>query len=89
MRDTVPVEGLKTKIHGHSLLDIAREILPISRQGLVAREQKNSDGYDESHFLSSIEEVVARGTTLAEEMLRSYHTRFDGSVEPMFDEFAF
>jgi glutamate--cysteine ligase len=33
--------------------------------------------------------VVARGTTLSEEMLRAYHTRFDGSVEPMFDEFAY
>jgi glutamate--cysteine ligase len=89
MRDTVPVEGLKAKIHGHTLLDIAREVLPIAKQGLVARARKNRDGYDESHFISSIEEVVARGTTLSEELLRAYHTRFDGSVEPMFDEFAY
>ena len=89
LRDAVPVEGLKATIKGHSLLDVAREVLAISKKGLSARGQKNRDGYDESHFLSSIEEVVARGTSLSEELLRAYHTRFDGSVEPVFSEFAF
>ena len=56
---------------------------------MKARGQKIRDGYDESHFLSSIEEVVARGTSLSEELLRAYHTRFDGSVEPVFSEFAY
>jgi glutamate--cysteine ligase len=89
LRDAVPVDGLKATIKGHSLLNIAREVLAISKKGLVSRGQKNRDGYDESHFLSSIEEVVARGTSLSEELLRAYHTRFDGSVEPVFDEFAY
>ena len=89
LRADVPKLGLGAVIQGHSLRDIARETLKISRDGLKSRNRLNEDGYDETHFLSSLEEVVARGTTSAEEMLKSYHLRWGKSVEPAFDEFAF
>ena len=41
------------------------------------------------HFLSTLDEVVARGTTSAEEMLNAYHTRWGGSIEPVFMEYAY
>ena len=40
-------------------------------------------------FLSTLDEVVARGTTSAEEMLNAYHTRWGGSIEPAFLEYAY
>jgi glutamate--cysteine ligase len=89
LRDTVPVQGLAARIRGRSLRDVARDVLAISRAGLVARNRRNKEGYDESHFLSPLDEVVARGTTLAQELLSGYHTRFDGAVEPVFDEMAY
>ena len=61
----------------------------ISRQGLRNRGRKNRDGYDETSFLTTLDEVVARGTTSAEEMLNAYHTRWGGSIEPVFLEYAY
>ena len=72
-----------------NLRDIAREALKISRLGLKNRGRKNRDGYDETAFLSTLDEVVARGTTSAEEMLNAYHTRWGGSIEPVFLEYAY
>jgi glutamate--cysteine ligase len=89
LRDAVPTQGLAARIKGHALRDIAREALAIAHQGLKARNRRNKEGYDESHFLAPLDEVVARGTTLAEEMLRAFHTRFDGSVDAVFDEYAY
>jgi glutamate--cysteine ligase len=89
LRDAVPTQGLAARIKGKALRDIAREVLAIAHQGLKARNRRNKEGYDESHFLAPLDEVVARGTTLAEEMLRSFHTRFDGSVDAVFDEYAY
>ena len=66
-----------------------REVLAISRTGLKNRARKNRDGYDETSFLSTLDEVVARGTTSAEEMLNAYHTRWGGSIEPVFLEYAY
>ncbi|HEY6631590.1 MAG TPA: glutamate--cysteine ligase [Rhizobiaceae bacterium] len=89
MRDAVPAEGIGAEFRGRTLKEIAREALSISRQGLTNRARKNRDGYDETSFLSTLDEVVARGTTSAEEMLAAYHTRWGGSIEPAFLEYAY
>jgi glutamate--cysteine ligase len=89
LRAAVPAEGIAATFRGGSLRDIAREVLDISRAGLKGRGRKNRDGYDESTFLSTLDEVVARGTTSAEEMLSAYHTRWGGSIEPAFLEYAY
>lgn len=89
MRNEVPRDGLKTMFRGHPMRDMAREVLGISRRGLVSRARLNSEGNDESHFLAPLEETVARGTTMAEEMLALYNGRWNQSVEPAFTDYAF
>jgi glutamate--cysteine ligase len=89
MRDAVPAEGIGAEFRGRTLREVAREVLAIARQGLANRDRKNREGYDETSFLSTLDEVVARGTTSAEEMLAAYHTRWGGSIEPAFLEYAY
>ena len=89
MRDAVPAKALETPFRGGNLRDVARSVLAIARGGLVRRNRLNSEGYDEADFLAPLEEVVARGTTSAEEMVKSYHTRWGGSIEPVFMEYAY
>ena len=89
MRNAVPEQGLGAMFRGHSLNEMARDVLALSREGLQARGRKNRDGYDETSFLSTLDEVVARGTTSAEELVRAYHTRWGGSIEPVFLEYAY
>ncbi len=89
LRDATPREGLNATIKGQNLRDVGRTVLGISRRGLVNRACLNSEGNDESHFLAPLEESIARGTTLAEEMLALYHGRWDGSIEPVFRDYAY
>ena len=89
MRDAVPAEGLGAPFRNRGLRDVAREVLAISRDGLKARGRKNREGYDETGFLNTLDEVVARGTTSAEEMVSAYNTRWGGSIEPAFLEYAY
>jgi glutamate--cysteine ligase len=89
MRDAVPSQALSTPFRTGTLRDVARDVLAISRTGLINRGRKNRDGYDETSFLNPLDEVVARGTTTAEEMLNAYHTRWGGSIEPAFLEYAY
>ena len=89
MRDAVPAQALDTMFRNRSLLEVARETLAISRQGLRNRARKNRDGYDETGFLSTLDEVVARGTTSSQEMLTAFNTRWGGSIEPVFMEYAY
>ena len=89
LRDQVPRDGFKAQIAGRPLIDIARDSIDIASKGLKARGRLNDLGSDETHFLEPLREVVARGTTPAEEKLALYHGRWNGSVEPLFDEFAY
>jgi glutamate--cysteine ligase len=89
MRNAVPKDGLNVMMRNSSLREIAREVLGISRLGLANRRRLNRDGFDETHYLAPLEEVVARGTTSAEDMVRAYHTRWGGSIEPVFMEQAY
>ncbi|MFD9901721.1 glutamate--cysteine ligase [Mesorhizobium sp. NPDC059025] len=89
MRDAVPEKGIGTSFRTTTLREIARETLALSRMGLRNRNRLNRDGFDETSFLSTLDEVVARGTTSAEEMLAAYHTRWGDSIEPVFLEYAY
>jgi len=89
LRDAVPVEGLSATFRNHHLREAAREVLAISRMGLANRARKNREGFDETGFLSPLDEVVARGTTSAQEMVTAFHTRWGGSIEPVFLEQAY
>ena len=89
LRESVPAAGLNAKIGGAKLSRVARDVLELSRLGLKNRARLNAEGFDETDFLSPLEEIVARGTTSAEEMLKAYNTRWDGSIEPVFLEHAY
>jgi glutamate--cysteine ligase len=89
MRDAVPAQGIATPFRNTTLREIGREVLVLSRLGLKNRARLNRDGYDETSFLQTLDEVVGRGTTSAEEMLSAYHTRWGGSIEPVFLEYAY
>ncbi|MFB9950475.1 glutamate--cysteine ligase [Rhizobium puerariae] len=89
MRDAVPAQGLQAEIRGRPVLEVAREVVAISRAGLKARNRLNGEDQDESIFLQPLEEVLAKKTTMAEDMLALYHGRWNGSVEPVFEEYQY
>ncbi|MEX0842363.1 MAG: glutamate--cysteine ligase [Xanthobacteraceae bacterium] len=89
LRDEVPKLGFKAEIRGRTVRDLAKETLALARAGLVRRARKDGEGRDETQYLAPLEELVARGTTPAEELLEKFHGSWRGSVEPVFTEYAY
>ncbi|RLQ87246.1 glutamate--cysteine ligase [Notoacmeibacter ruber] len=89
IRDIVPEKALATPFREGTVRDLGYRALAIARAGLQRRAKMNPDGFDEAHFLAPLEEIVARGTSEAEEMLRAYHLRWGASIEPLFEEYAY
>ena len=89
LRDEVPKDGLATVFRNHSVLDLARDVVSIARDGLKARGRMSAGGYDEREYLAPLEEILAIGKTQSETMLHQYHTRWGESVEPIFDEWVY
>jgi len=86
LRDDVPRLGFKAAVHGRSLLDITRDCLWLARAGLARRRKLDAKGNDETVHLRPLEEIAARGTTPAEELLARFHGPWNGSIDPVFRE---
>jgi len=89
LKAQVPKLALGAKLRGRTARDIAREVLALSRAGLKARHRLDLNGADETHFLDPLDQIVETGHTRADELLALYHGRWQGSVEPAFEECAY
>ncbi|MCH9765182.1 MAG: glutamate--cysteine ligase [Alphaproteobacteria bacterium] len=89
LRDQVPRLALQTPFRSTTVQALARQVLGIAKQGLVNRAVLNSDGRDETIFLATLEDIVASGRTVADELLAHYHGRWQNRIEPVFEEYAF
>ena len=89
LRDDVPKLGFAATIRGRTLLTLATETLKLARGGLSRRVRMNAGGQDETHYLDPLDDLVARGTTPAEELLAKYNGPWAGSVDPIFTEYAY
>ncbi|MBY7649670.1 MAG: glutamate--cysteine ligase [Candidatus Liberibacter europaeus] len=88
LRNIVPREGIRAKINNQSLISIADQILTFSRNGLKKRAELNHHKEDETIFLKSIEKIITNNRSLADEMITAYHTRWNNSIKPCFEEYA-
>ncbi|MBB4287586.1 glutamate--cysteine ligase [Roseospira goensis] len=89
LRDQVPARALGTPFRGGTAGDVALEVLDIARRGLARRARLNSQGRDETCFLDVLFEIADSGRCPAEEHLEAYHGRWNGSVDPIFVEYAY
>jgi len=86
LRDAVPKTALATKFRDRTVLDIAREVVQLAREGLRRRAIPGNGSPDETAYLGPVEETVALGKTPAENLIWQYETRWGRSVEPIFEE---
>jgi glutamate--cysteine ligase len=89
LRDDVPRLALNAKIRGRTVRDLARDTLALARNGLMKRAKLDAQGRDETGYLAPLDEIVERGRTAAEVLLEKFNGSWRGSVEPVFDEYAY
>jgi glutamate--cysteine ligase len=94
LRDGVPKHALKLAAPaslgaGATVRDLARRALEISAAGLQRRARNNRNGADERIFLAPLIEYAESNQTPAERKLELFHGEWNGSVDPVFREFAY
>ena len=85
LRQAVPREGLNAIIRGRRVLDVARDMLALSRQGLDRR----ACGQSESMFLDVLDETVDSRKTPADNLLDLYHTTWKADIVQVFRSCAY
>ena len=90
LRDDVPRLGFKAEIGGRNVLTLAQETLRLCRAG-PARGANTSTATAATRraICGRWRRAIARGITPAEELLEKFHGEWNGSVEPIFEEYAY
>ncbi|MEI6559723.1 MAG: glutamate--cysteine ligase [Rhodospirillaceae bacterium] len=89
LRRDVPRLALATPFRTRSVREIALEVLTISAAGLSRRARHSDCGDDESGFLQTLFAIADSGETPAATLLKRFHGAWEGSVDPVFREFAY
>ncbi|QNH19925.1 glutamate--cysteine ligase [Xanthomonas sp. GW] len=89
LRYGVPKQALKLPFRNGTVQELAAESVKIALNGLCRRARLNGDGQDESRFLEPLVEILHAGEIAAERKLALYHGAWQGSVDPVFSEFAY
>src|SRR5277367_5286288 len=89
LRDEVPKAGLAPTVHGRTVFEIANDLVKIARAGLQRRKHRDVSGQDETRYLEVLEDLLARGTTPAQELLKKFSGPWAGSVDPIYTEEAY
>ncbi len=89
LRDQVPTHGLRATIRGRTVQEIACDLVAIADGGLKRRAVAGNLDADERPYLTYLREIAESGRTAAEEMIEAFETRWKGSVDPVFDEYAY
>jgi glutamate--cysteine ligase len=64
-------------------------VLDLASDGLRRRARQDFKGDDETGFLASLRHIAETGRTQADDLLDAYKGRWNGSVLPVFDEYAY
>ena len=89
LRDDVPKLGFQAQIGNRNVLTLAQETLRFATRSLRRRKRLDRNGRDETRYLRPLEESIARGLTQAQELLEKYNSVWGGTVEPLYDEYAY
>ncbi len=89
LRADVPRLALKAPVPGGTMQDLAKRVLDLAADGLRRRARLDFKGDDESGFLASLRHIAETGRTQADDLLEAYAGKWNGSVLPVFDEYAY
>jgi glutamate--cysteine ligase len=95
LRREVPRLALRTEFRGRTVQDLALDVLDLAQDGLKRRNRLDKNCFDdhpsrdESMFLEPLLRIAESGVTPAEDLLEAYRTRWNGSVDPVFRDYAY
>ncbi|GAA0779083.1 glutamate--cysteine ligase [Roseibium denhamense] len=89
LRAGVPKDALQTPFRSGTVLDIAKEAVALSLEGLKRRNRLSDGDLDERVHLAPVEEGLAAGMSPADILLNRYNGSWEGDLSRIFKEYAY
>ena len=85
----VSKKGLKAKIQGFTIFDIAKELLSLANNGLKERSILDKSGKDETVYLSVLEEILSSKKTPAEKLIDNFNEKWSRRMDKLISDLAY
>ena len=91
LRVAAAKDGLNGSVGNKKLIDLAKETVQISENGLAKRAKASCNGLhsDESLFLESLKENIEKRKSSADELLEKYHGSWNRDLTKIFEEYSY
>ena len=91
LRVAAAKDGLNGSVGNKKLIDLAKETVQISENGLEKRVKASFNGIhsDESLFLESLKENIEKRKSSADELLEKYHGSWNRDLTKIFEEYSY
>ena len=91
LRVAAAKDGLNGSVGNKKLIDLAKEAVQISENGLEKRAKASSNGLhsDETLFLESLKENIEKRKSSADELLEKYHGSWNKDLTKIFEEYSY
>jgi glutamate--cysteine ligase len=77
--------GLQAQAPDATVLEVARELVALSRAGLRRQAVRNAAGQDETVYLEPLDAIVERGTSPARQVLESWNGPWQGALSRLIE----
>ena len=82
-------EALRATIGARTVREVARDAVEIAAGGLRRRAVAGNLDADERSYITYLRQIADSGRTAADDMLEAYEGRWNRSVMPIFEEYAY
>ncbi len=86
LRNDAAKLGLKAKIGGRTVQEVALEVLSISRDGLRRRACAGKHDADETSYLEPLEKIAKSGVSMGEYTAKMFTSELNGDAKRLFEE---
>ncbi len=88
LRDDVPDMGLKAQIGGHSLQELAKEVVTMADEGLKGRQLVNENGVSEQLYLEPLKEIAEDGWAQSDKLIDLFTNVWSKDIHQVYKTLA-
>lgn len=89
LQHDVAHQGFRAQYRGRPVQQLCEALVSIAGDGLRRLDCRDAGGEDECRYLKPLWQLLEEGNTFGERLLRLYRTRWNLSLEPMWDDIEF